>query len=176
MCMMQGGRSLCLMSAILNGRYEDSPLCVCRYVMETTKLSLTIVEYVFTEIGTVKGVCFLCHTHTHTHPHSRAHTLTHHHEALQVKVGNRNPRDLKRTDEQRQVETASSPSQIIRRWQQSTHIILTHGRLVAFDFNICSMVVLAKQWVLMMCQSVAVSVSTINNHTVSVGNPVGVRL
>ena len=101
---------------------------VCRYVMETTKLSLTIVEYVnteFTEIGTVKGVCsvncFLCHTHTHTHP------LTHHHEALQVKVGNRNPRDLKRTDEQRQVETASSPSQIIRRWQQSTHIILTHG-------------------------------------------------
>ena len=174
MCMMQGGRSLCLMSAIVNGRYEKTLHSVCMYVMETTKLSLTIVEYVnteFTDIGTVKGVCsvncFLCHTPTHTHPHSHAHTLTHHHEALQVKVGNRNPRDLKMTDEQRQVETASSPSQIIRRWQQSTHIILTHGRLVAFDFNICSMVVLAKQWVLMMCQSVAVSVSTINTLTVT---------
>ena len=87
------------------------------------------------------------------------------------------------TDEQRQVETDSSPSQIIRRWQQSlmsnsggtiitrahyhnklstpTHI-LTHEQLVSLA--------LVEQWVLMMCQSVAVSVSTINTLTASVGN------
>ena len=41
MCMMQGGRSLCLMSAIVNGRYEDSPLCVCVGVETTTLSDLT---------------------------------------------------------------------------------------------------------------------------------------
>ena len=131
-----------------------------------------------------------CHTHTHTPTHSHAHTptqiLTRSPPRSPAGKGwvrsNRNPRDLKMTDVQRQVETASSPSQT-GRWQQSlisnsggtiitrahyhnkpsTPIhILTHERLV-------------EQWVLMMCQSVAVSVSTINTLTAScssVGNPV----
>ena len=48
--------------------------------------------------------------------------------------------------------------------QQSTHILTHDGSGV-----------LAEQWVLMMCQSVAVSVSTINTLTAScssVGNPI----
>ena len=91
-------------------------------------------------------------------PHTHTPTQTHTHSPPRSPAGkgwvrsNRNPRDLKMTDEQRQVETASSPSQIIRRWQQSlmsnsggtiitrahyhnkpstpTHI-LTHERLVS---------------------------------------------
>ena len=196
MCMMQGGRSLCLMSAIVNGRYEDSPLCVCRYVMVTTTLSdltsLTIVECVNSlrlVVCEYSERCLWCellsvHTPRHTHPHT--------HSPPRSPAGkgwvrsNRNPRDLKMTDEQRQVETASSPSQIIKRWQQSlmsnsggtiitrahyhnkpstpTHI-LTHEQLVSSSPAGSGI----EQWVLMMCQSVAVSVSTI---TASVGNPV----
>ena len=117
----------------------------------------------------------------HTHTHSHAHTLTHHHEALQVKVGNRNLRDLKRTDEQRQIETASSPSQIIRRWQQSlmsnsggTIITRAHYHnkpstpihILTHELQYLQLA-LVEQWVLMMCQSVAVSVSTVNTLTAS---------
>ena len=90
------------------------------------------------------------HPHTLTHTHTHTHTLTHHHEALWVR-SNRNPWDLKMTDVQRQVETASSPSQTRRRQQSlmsnsegtiitrahyhnkpstPTHI-LTHERLVS---------------------------------------------
>ena len=58
-------------------------------------------------MNTVKGVSAFCATHTHTQTHT--------HSPLRSPAGkgwvrsNRNPRDLKRTDEQRQVETASSP-------------------------------------------------------------------
>ena len=67
----------------------------------------------------------------HPHTHTPTLTCTHTHSPPRSPAGkgwvrsNRNPRDLKRTDEQRQVETASSPSQTIR-WQQSTHILYTN--------------------------------------------------
>ena len=61
--------------------------------------------------------CLWCELLSVTHTHTHTPTQTHTHSPPRSPAGkgwvrsNRNPRDLKMTDEQRQVETASSPSQ-----------------------------------------------------------------